>query len=60
MYEGLKYKLTLEFPCNYPYAAPKVKFETPCYHPNVDEGSGQICLDILKVRLLVIFTSISL
>ena len=34
----------------YPYAAPVVKFETPCFHPNVDQH-GNICLDILKVRI---------
>ncbi|CAB4035719.1 ubiquitin-conjugating enzyme E2 C [Paramuricea clavata] len=46
-YEGLEYKLEIEFPDRYPFAAPKVKFLTPCYHPNVD-NLGTICLDILK------------
>lgn len=49
VYENLSYKLSLEFPCGYPYQAPKVKFETPCWHPNVDQ-SGNICLDILKEK----------
>jgi len=49
VYDGLSYKLVLEFPSGYPYKAPTVKFETPCYHPNVD-GSGNICLDILKEK----------
>ena len=47
MYEGLQYKLLLEFPGGYPYQAVSVKFSTPCYHPNVD-NHGNICLDILK------------
>ncbi|XP_054641391.1 ubiquitin-conjugating enzyme E2 C [Dunckerocampus dactyliophorus] len=47
VYEGLRYKLSLEFPAGYPYQAPRVRFLCPCFHPNVDE-QGFICLDILK------------
>merc|ERR1712183_115263 len=49
VYEGLKYKLRLEFPAGYPYQSPTVKFTTPCFHPNVDTH-GNICLDILKEK----------
>ncbi|XP_035679493.1 ubiquitin-conjugating enzyme E2 C-like [Branchiostoma floridae] len=49
VYEGLQYKLSLEFPQGYPYKPPTVRFETPCFHPNVDEH-GNICLDILKEK----------
>nr|CAD7204801.1 unnamed protein product [Timema douglasi] len=47
VYDGLTYKLALEFPHSYPYSAPIVRFLTPCFHPNVDLA-GNICLDILK------------
>jgi ubiquitin-conjugating enzyme E2 C len=46
-YEGMVFRLRLVFPADYPYAAPKVTFVTPVWHPNVD-GAGTICLDILK------------
>jgi len=46
-YEGMEFKLSLRFPTNYPFAPPTVRFETPCFHPNVDTY-GNICLDILK------------
>ncbi|XP_054275252.1 ubiquitin-conjugating enzyme E2 C [Macrosteles quadrilineatus] len=49
VYEGLTYKLCMEFPNSYPYTAPVVRFTTPCFHPNVDT-SGNICLDILKEK----------
>lgn len=48
-YEGLTYKLSLGFPAEYPFKAPAVRFETPCFHPNVD-AHGNICLDILKEK----------
>lgn len=50
MYEGLSYKLSLRFPMDYPFKPPLVKFETTCFHPNVDQF-GNICLDILQVSI---------
>ncbi|KAI8573257.1 hypothetical protein RHMOL_Rhmol01G0264400 [Rhododendron molle] len=47
VFEGTEYKLSLSFPNDYPFKAPKVKFETSCFHPNVDVF-GNICLDILQ------------
>lgn len=47
VYEGLSYKLSLRFPLDYPFKAPQVRFETMCFHPNVDQF-GNICLDILQ------------
>lgn len=47
VFEGTEYKLSLSFPNDYPFKPPKVKFETACFHPNVDVH-GNICLDILQ------------
>ncbi|XP_035220387.1 ubiquitin-conjugating enzyme E2 C-like [Stegodyphus dumicola] len=54
VYEGLTYKLKLDFPNNYPYSAPNVRFTTPCFHPNVDDH-GNICLDILKEKWTALY-----
>lgn len=48
-YDGMKFRISLEFPEDYPYTAPVVKFVSPMWHPNVDMA-GNICLDILKER----------
>jgi len=50
IYAGLTYKISINFPPNYPYVPPVIKFESPCFHPNVDLA-GNICLDILRVWL---------
>ena len=47
-YEGGKFKLEINCPSNYPMAPPTVTFKTQCFHPNVDNRTGELCLDILK------------
>ncbi|OEL35409.1 Histone-lysine N-methyltransferase, H3 lysine-9 specific SUVH4 [Dichanthelium oligosanthes] len=41
-YKGTPYCLALAFTTEYPYKPPKVRFDTPCFHPNMD---AHVCFD---------------
>ena len=46
-WEGGFYKLTMEFPEDYPASPPKCKFDKQLFHPNI-YPSGTVCLSILN------------
>ncbi|KAG7352862.1 ubiquitin-conjugating enzyme [Nitzschia inconspicua] len=46
-WEGGVFKVTMQFPEDYPSKPPKCKFDPPLFHPNV-YPSGTICLSILN------------
>jgi len=47
-YTGGIFTVDILIPDQYPFAPPKVTFNTRVWHPNVSSQTGAICLDILK------------
>ena len=47
-YKDAIFEVNILLPDNYPFKSPSIAFNTKIYHPNIDERSGAICLNVIN------------